>query len=309
MASAAGEVRLAPLQEAVQAFGGVLAAHDAGQQRGDGVTPGVRAAAETGARAGQRGLDTQRACRAMSSVARWTCAPAGTTSCTSPVRSASAAPNSSAVSRKRIALPQPSWAGARKVAPPNGTIPRPISSCRKRTSSAAITMSAARASLTDKVNAIPLTAMTTGLGTGSRHTPNGSKRCEPYRTLRAALGHRRADLGQVQARREVITMGEQHARAQLVIGAQDLVRAAQGVHGRQVDGVALGRAVNPDQQHVPVPLHGDRLGQHPSRAAGAAVNRTIRIMPPTMALGALINEGCICHLLLPGGHGCLTRGR
>src|ERR1022692_1730069 len=62
--------------------------------------------------------------------------PAGTTSCTSPIRSASAAPNSSAVSRKRIAWPQPSCAGTRKVAPPNGTIPRPIFSWRKRTRSA-----------------------------------------------------------------------------------------------------------------------------------------------------------------------------
>jgi hypothetical protein len=125
------------------------------------------------------------ACRAIScasSVARLTCAPAGTTSWTRPIRMASAAPNSSAVSRKRIALPQPSCAGARKVAPPNGTIPRPISSCRKRTSSAAITMSAASASSIDKVNAIPLTATTTGLGTRSPHTPNGSKRCEPDST-------------------------------------------------------------------------------------------------------------------------------
>ena len=33
MTSVAGEVRLAPLEEAAQALGGVLAAHDAGQQR------------------------------------------------------------------------------------------------------------------------------------------------------------------------------------------------------------------------------------------------------------------------------------
>jgi hypothetical protein len=31
-------------------------------------------------------------------------------------------------------------------------------------------------------DAMPLTAITTGLGTGSRQTPNGSKRCEPHST-------------------------------------------------------------------------------------------------------------------------------
>ena len=82
-------MRLAPLGEAAQAFGGVLAAHNAGQQRGDSVAPGVWAAAETGTRAGQCGLYAQRS------------------------------------------LPGD---------------------------------------------------MTTGLGTGSRHTPNGSNRVEPYRT-------------------------------------------------------------------------------------------------------------------------------
>jgi hypothetical protein len=34
-------------------------------------------------------------------------------------------------------------------------------------------MSAASASSIDKVNAMPLTAITAGLGTGSRQTPNG----------------------------------------------------------------------------------------------------------------------------------------
>ena len=62
---------------------------------------------------------------------------------------------------------QPSCAGARKVAPPGGTIPRPIASCRKRTSPVAATMSAVRAGSTGKVNGMPLTAITTGLGTGS----------------------------------------------------------------------------------------------------------------------------------------------
>lgn len=75
--------------------------------------------------------------------------------------------------QEAIALPQPSCAGARKVAPPNGMMPRPISNWRNRTSSAAITMSAASASSIDKVNAMPLTAITAGLGTGSRQTPNG----------------------------------------------------------------------------------------------------------------------------------------
>jgi len=63
-------------------------------------------------------------------------------------------------------------------------------------------------------------------------------------------------------------MGEQHTDAQLVVGAQDLVRAAQRVDGRQVEGVALGRTVNPDEQHLPVALHGHRLGQRHSLESG-----------------------------------------
>ena len=43
-------------------------------------------------------------------------------------------------------------------------------------------MSAGSASSIDKVNAMPWTAITTGWGTGSRQTPNGSKRCEPHST-------------------------------------------------------------------------------------------------------------------------------
>ena len=86
--------------------------------------------------------------------------------------------------------------GHPNVPPPNGMIPRPISSWRKRTSSAAITMSAARASSIDRVNAMPLTAMTTGLGAGSRHTANGSKRCEPH----GASGPRSATAGPTSAR-------------------------------------------------------------------------------------------------------------
>lgn len=42
--------------------------------------------------------------------------------------------------------------------------------------------SAAPSSSIGKVNAMPLTAITTGLGTGSRQIPNGSKRCEPHST-------------------------------------------------------------------------------------------------------------------------------
>jgi hypothetical protein len=53
-------------------------------------------------------------------------------------------------------------------------MPRPISNCRKRTSSAAMTMSLASASSILSVNAIPCTAITTGFGTGGAHMPKGS---------------------------------------------------------------------------------------------------------------------------------------
>jgi hypothetical protein len=140
--SVAGETCLAPFSEAAQPFSGVLAAHNARKQRCDTVARRDRVR-----RALARGACTPSgacwAIRCARSAARWTCVPAGTTSCTSPIRNASAAPDSSAVSRKRIALPEPSCAGTRKVAPPNGMMPRPISSWRNRTSSAAITMPAA----------------------------------------------------------------------------------------------------------------------------------------------------------------------
>jgi hypothetical protein len=67
------------------------------------------------ARAGRGGLHAQRGL--LGDKMRQVCGPldvgpAGTTSCTSPIRDASAAPDSSAVSRKRLALPQPGCAGA-----------------------------------------------------------------------------------------------------------------------------------------------------------------------------------------------------
>jgi hypothetical protein len=75
-------------------------------------------------------------------------------------------------------------------------MPRAISSWRKRTSSAATTMSDARASSIDKVKAIPWTAMTTGLGTAWPQTPNGSKRPPPA----SAAGPRAATAGPTSAR-------------------------------------------------------------------------------------------------------------
>ena len=109
----AGETCLAPFSEAAQPFSGVLAAHDARQQRCDTVARRVRAATESGARAGQGGLHAQRGL--LGDKMRQVCGPLD-------VRSI------------------------------------------------------------DKVNAMPLTAITTGLGTGSCQTPNGSKRCESHST-------------------------------------------------------------------------------------------------------------------------------
>jgi hypothetical protein len=78
-----------------------------------------------------------------SEVARASSVPRGTTSCTSPIRRASSAPNSSQVSRWYIALPQPPRSTKRIVAPPVAWMPRFGSSCEKRQSSAATTMSPA----------------------------------------------------------------------------------------------------------------------------------------------------------------------
>ena len=60
---------------------------------------------------------------------------------------------------------------------------------------------------------MPLTASTTGLGTGSRQTPNGIEAVRAAQGARAVLGHHRADLGQIQASRKAIAVPEQHTGA------------------------------------------------------------------------------------------------
>ena len=130
-------------------------------------------------------------------------------------------------------------------------------------------MSAARASSIDKVNAMPLTAITKGLVTGTRQITERVEAVRAAQHLRAVLGHRRADLGQVlEARRAATSLGAQPTGSQLIIAVQDLVRAAQRVDDRQIEGIALGPPVDPYEQHMPVALHGDGLGHDRSPWSG-----------------------------------------
>ena len=77
------------------------------------------------------------------STARSSWVPAETTSWTRPTRRASSASNTSEVNRWYMALPQPHRCTNRMVAPPVAWMPRSGSSCEKRQSSAATTMSPA----------------------------------------------------------------------------------------------------------------------------------------------------------------------
>ena len=52
---------------------------------------------------------------------------------------------------------------------------------------------------------------------------------------RAVPGHRRPNLGQIQASRKVIAVPEQHTGAQLLIGAQGLIRCAERLDHRQFE--------------------------------------------------------------------------
>ncbi len=133
-------------------------------------------------------------------------------------------------------------------------MPRPTSSWRKRTVSAATTTSLASASSIDRVYAMPLTAITTGLGACGAHTPKGSKRARPGQRLRPLLGHHRPHLGEIQPAREVLAVPEDHPHPHLGVVRQPLVGRREGVDHLQVEGVSLLRSVDSDQQHRAVAL-------------------------------------------------------
>ena len=87
--------------------------------------------------------------------------------------------------------------------------------------------------------------------------------------IEAALGHgepaAREDgrpLRQIEPAREVIALGVQHARAQLVVAIELAVREAQGVPQRQVERVALGGAIEADEEHVAAALEPDPAFGH-----------------------------------------------
>ena len=107
--SAATERARAALDERAQALLHVLARHAAAARSGSRRAAAARLGlGERGARRRERGVHAERRLRgdrrSASAIARASCRPGATTSCTSPIRSASAASNSSPVSSQRIAL-------------------------------------------------------------------------------------------------------------------------------------------------------------------------------------------------------------
>jgi hypothetical protein len=72
---------------------------------------------------------------------------------------------------------------------------------------------------------------------------------------RRALGcHDRTDLGEVQSGGEVRAEAVHHAHPQRRVVGQLLVGRPDPGDGRQIPGVALVRAVDADEQHVPATL-------------------------------------------------------
>ena len=196
------------------------------------------------------------AIRWASSRPRSSCSPCGTTSCTSPIRCASAASKVSPVSIQRIALPHPAVRGKRIVAPPNGRMPRATSSCAKLVESAATTMSLARASSMPRVRQVPCTAITTGL---VRLRPSTCQGCsDPSGREPQALGaDSRGDVGEVESGGEVVAVREDESDPQLGVAVELAVGEGELLQHPPVRGVPLLGAVEADQQDVAVAFDGD----------------------------------------------------
>lgn len=75
-----------------------------------------------------------------------------------------------------------------------------------------------------------------------------------------ALAKGLADIGQVEPGGEMLAMGEEQGAAQLVVGLVFAEGGDQVVEHRQVEGVALGDAVEAEQQQVATPFAADASG-------------------------------------------------
>ena len=97
----------------------------------------------------------------------------------------------------------------------------------------------------------PCAAATIGLVHGVPSLRHGSRR---RREREVAAGQTGRHLGEVEAAGEMLAVRVQDAGAQLVVALELGVGVGELVQQRQVEGVALVRAVQADQQHVPVAL-------------------------------------------------------
>ena len=73
----------------------------------------------------------------------------------------------------------------------------------------------------------------------------------------ALLGQGWFDIGEIQSGREVVTVAIQDAHADLAVGAEMLIRRSKLFDRREVEGVALLRPVDADEQNVAVTFDAD----------------------------------------------------
>ncbi len=106
------------------------------------------------------------------------------------------------------------------------------------------------------VRQMPWTATTIGLLRPRRAQPQVQRINGPLWQREATSGEGWRPLQQIDPGGEMVAMRKKHATAQVVVALQIGVRLAQRVIHRQVEGVALGRAIQPDQQHVLAPFSG-----------------------------------------------------
>ena len=89
--------------------------------------------------------------------------------------------------------------------------------------------------------------------------------CTGWQRRHAAIAEKRRPLREFDTAGEVLAVSEQDGATQLRVCLVHAVGLAQlGVH-LQIEGVALGGSVQPDQQKVPACLEGDALGCHVDR--------------------------------------------
>src|SRR5262249_35948199 len=77
--------------------------------------------------------------------------------------------------------------------------------------------------------------------------------------FRSVLGNRGSDFREIEPCGKMIPVRKHNAGAQILVGAERFIRSAELLNGRQIERVALLRAIDPDEQHVAFTLDGDAV--------------------------------------------------